>query len=418
MRPFRWIGLMVVAAGLAACGTVNMANGPADRVPSPVVTVSESTGARGPASTVPTPTPTPPGPVVTAVPAFDAEGISPRDPLSIKVADGVIGELTVTAKDGSQIEGQLSADKTSWTSTQRLRYAGTYTATGQAVGVAHSKPTPITGTWTVLTPTEEVTARISPRDGATVGVAAPIIITFGMRAEDRAAVEKAVTVTTEPAVEGAFAWITDTGMRYPSLHWRPKDYWPAGTKVHVAVDVQGVRFAGNYFGQKPVAADFTIGRKLVSQADAERKTIQVYQNDELVAEYPTSMGRGDDVGDPKLVTRSGTHIVMDKRETTRMNNPDYGYVDVLERWAVRISNNGEFIHENMGTYSSQGKRNLSHGCLNLSDVNARAYYDQVIYGDPVEVTGTSVPLSKADGDIWDWTVPWDQWLTMSALAGG
>ena len=34
--------------------------------------------------------------------------------------------------------------------------------------------------------------------------------------------------------------------------------------------------------------------------------------------------------------------------------------------------------------------------------------------DPVEVTGTSVPLSAADGDIYDWAYTWDEWLAKSA----
>ena len=39
-----------------------------------------------------------------------------------------------------------------------------------------------------------------------------------------------------------------------------------------------------------------------------------------------------------------------------------------------------------------------------------------MYGDPVEVTGTSIQLSYTDGDIWDWTVDWSEWKSMSALA--
>ena len=46
-----------------------------------------------------------------------------------------------------------------------------------------------------------------------------------------------------------------------------------------------------------------------------------------------------------------------------------------------------------------------------SSTSARA-----IYGDPVEVTGTSIELSYADGDIWDWAVAWDEWVSMSALS--
>ena len=38
------------------------------------------------------------------------------------------------------------------------------------------------------------------------------------------------------------------------------------------------------------------------------------------------------------------------------------------------------------------------------------WFESAIYGDPVEVTGTSVPLSAADGDIYDWSYTWDEWL--------
>ena len=80
-----------------------------------------------------------------------------------------------------------------------------------------------------------------------------------------------------------------------------------------------------------------------------------------------------------------------------------------------MNNNGEFIHAMPGTVGQQGSRNVTHGCVNLSTANAKAYYDTVLYGDPVEVSGSSVPLSAQDGDIWDWTVPWEQWRELSAL---
>jgi lipoprotein-anchoring transpeptidase ErfK/SrfK len=98
-----------------------------------------------------------------------------------------------------------------------------------------------------------------------------------------------------------------------------------------------------------------------------------------------------------------------------MSNPDYGYVNMPEYWAVRISNNGEFIHANPASQSAQGRRNISHGCINLSIKNAKAYFDTALYGDPVEVTGSSVPLSARDGDVYDWAVPWDEWKAMSKL---
>ena len=52
--------------------------------------------------------------------------------------------------------------------------------------------------------------------------------------------------------------------------------------------------------------------------------------------------------------------------------------------------------------------------MNLSTANAKEYFDSALFGDPVEVTGSQIAMSPADGDIYDWTVPWDQWKSMSA----
>ena len=134
-----------------------------------------------------------------------------------------------------------------------------------------------------------------------------------------------------------------------------------------------------------------------------------------VASYDASYGSGDDIGDPNRVTRSGTHIVMGKQENTLMSNPAYGYSNVPEKWAVRISDNGEFIHQNQNTVADQGV-NVSHGCINLSADSAQAYFESAIYGDPVQVTGTSVHLSAADGDIYDWALTWDQWKAIAVPA--
>ena len=54
---------------------------------------------------------------------------------------------------------------------------------------------------------------------------------------------------------------------------------------------------------------------------------------------------------------------------------------------MRISDNGEFIHQNQDTVADQGVVNVSHGCINLSAESAQAYFESAIYGDPVEVTG-------------------------------
>ncbi len=128
-------------------------------------------------------------------------------------------------------------------------------------------------------------------------------------------------------------------------------------------------------------------------------------------DFPCSYGEGDL---PRNVTRSGIHVVSEKYEDFYMTNPAAGYANLRERFAVRISNNGEFIHANPASSGAQGNTNVTNGCINLSLGDAQQYFSSAIYGDPVEVTGTSIQLSYADGDIWDWAVGWDEWVSMSA----
>jgi len=319
----------------------------------------------------------------------------------------------MTNPDGKKVKGTLSKDRTSWAVGEELGYGKVYTVSGSAVG-EDGKAVKISGEWTTLTPAAEITTNVSPGDGAVVGVAAPIIIRFGYQAEDKALIEKNVTITTTPKVDGAFAWITHDGDDYPSLDWRPQKYWPEHTKVHVDAKMYGLKFAESFYGGYDVTTDFEIGRNQVVYADANAHNIVVKQDGKTTAVYDASYGSGDLIGDPNRVTRSGIHIVMDKKEHTKMSNPAYHYVNIDEYWAVRISNNGEFIHENPNTVNDQGYVNVSHGCINLSPKSAEAYFKSAIYGDPVEVTGTSVKLSPADGDFFDWAIPWGEWVSLGA----
>ena len=130
-------------------------------------------------------------------------------------------------------------------------------------------------------------------------------------------------------------------------------------------------------------------------------------------DFAVSYGAADE---DRNTTRSGTHIVQEKHEHFKMSNPPF-YENVDEYYAVRISNNGEFIHANPATVGVQGAANVSNGCINLNMDDAAAYFHSALYGDPVEVTGTAIELSAADGDIYDWTIDYETWKSMSALDG-
>jgi hypothetical protein len=78
-----------------------------------------------------------------------------------------------------------------------------------------------------------------------------------------------------------------------------------------------------------------------------------------------------------------------------------------------VSNNGEFIHANPASSDAQGSSNVTHGCVNLSLADAEEYFHSAIWGDPVQVTGTSVTLGPDDGDIYIWAMSWEQWKAKS-----
>jgi lipoprotein-anchoring transpeptidase ErfK/SrfK len=106
---------------------------------------------------------------------------------------------------------------------------------------------------------------------------------------------------------------------------------------------------------------------------------------------------------------------MSKHPTYFMNKPGYGYEDFEVQWAVRVSNNGEFVHSAPWSVGDQGKRNVSHGCINLAPANAKEYYDSALIGDPMEITGSTQELGPQDGMYYDWTYSWEEWKSLSAL---
>jgi lipoprotein-anchoring transpeptidase ErfK/SrfK len=413
--------LVLVLAAVSACSTgglssttVTATRTAGDSSASADPSGSSGSGSSSSSRTAPSTTVTqPPVAAVSATPAFGSTDLAPIDPITVSVAQGTIDSLVMTNPEGREVSGTVSADRASWTVGEELGFGKTYTVTGTATGTDR-KQVPISGTFTTVKPEDEVRTTVNPGDGEIVGVAAPVTVSFGVEPEDRALIEKNVTITTDPAVEGAWAWIKHDDGRW-ALDWRPREYWPANTKVHVDAKVYGLKFGEGAYGAQDLTSDFSIGRNQVVKADVNSFEMVVQQDGVTVASYPASYGKGEAGGDPNLITRSGVHVVNEFNEVKLMNNPRYGYTNSPQKWAVRISNNGEFIHANPNSVGSQGSSNVTHGCINLSTEHAEQYFKGALWGDPVEITGTSVELSAEDGDIYDWAIPWDEWLTLSAL---
>ena len=244
---------------------------------------------------------------------------------------------------------------------------------------AGQNPTPFTGQPPFLPPS------FNPTNGSMVGVAKPIIINFQRPIANRPMAEQAIHVSSNPPVPGKFYWMNDSQVR-----WRPIDFWPANTTV--AIDAAGTK------------SSFRTGDSLVATIDDKTHQMEVMRNGKLEKTFPVSMGKKG------YETPNGTYYVLEKFADLVMDSSTYGVpIDAPEgsklkvQDAVRIDNSGIFVHGAPWSVADQGKRNVSHGCPNLSPANAQWFYDNFGSGDPVVVKNSVGTYNQNDG-AQDWQI--------------
>ena len=241
-------------------------------------------------------------------------------------------------------------------------------------------PTPFTGEPVFLPPS------FNPVNGAMVGVAKPIIINFQRPIVDRPMAEQAIHITSNPPVPGRFYWMSDSQVR-----WRPIDFWPANTTVNI--DASGAR------------SSFRVGDSLIATIDDKTHQMIIGRNGKIEKTFPVSMGRPDG----KHETKNGTYYVLEKFASMVMDSATYGVpTNSAEGYrltvqnAVRIDNSGAFVHSAPWSVGDQGKRNVSHGCINLSPANAQWFYDNFGSGDPVVIKNTGGGWYNTPDGASDW----------------
>jgi len=242
---------------------------------------------------------------------------------------------------------------------------------------AGQNPTPYTGEPVFAPPS------FNPANGAKAGAAKPIYINFARPIADKALAEQAIHISSVPPVPGRFYWTSDTQVR-----WRPQDFWPAGTVVNI--DAGGTK------------SSFTVPEQLVATIDDATHQMTIVRNGKLEKTFPVSMGK------PSHATPNGTYYVLEKFADIVMDAATYGVPStsaegykIKVQDAVRIDNSGNFVHSAPWSVGDQGKRNVSHGCINLSPANAQWFYDNFGSGDPVVIKNSKGIYNKPDGAS-DW----------------
>ncbi len=396
---------------LAACTS-------ADNAPAGPQTPATLAGATSESTATGTPS-TPPATPVTldSNVATGATGVPVDTVVSVTAAGGSVVSVDLSYTDPKAgkvaVNGEVSADSATWTAGGLLEPATTYTLSMVGRGDNGVESTSQRSFTThTLSKKQEIGATII-QNGATVGIAMPVIVKFDVPVKDKAAIERRLAVTSVPEQPGGWAWYSNN-----EIHYRPKAYWKPGTKVTVEVKINGVNAGNGTFGKADKSGGFTVGSSLVMKVDLASHQMQVYQNGQVVRTVPVSGGR------PGMATRSGIKVISEKHANIIMDSatvgipkgsPGYYRTDV--KWALRETWSGEFIHSAPWSVGSQGRANVSHGCLNVSPANASWLFNQVKVGDPIESVNSGRRLERGNG--WtDWDISFEEFVKFSALAPG
>jgi lipoprotein-anchoring transpeptidase ErfK/SrfK len=342
-------------------------------------------------------------------------------PATFTVHGGTLQSATVTGHlHGTPLPGHVGRTGTTWVSDQLPVPAATYdvhATVKDSAGGLHTLS--VTLRIAAVPNSDKLLYSLTPLDGWTVGVNAPVVIRFLKPVQDRAAVEGALAVSSSQPVTGSWHWVNSS-----EVHFRPQNPWPANSKVEVAVNLAGVRAGPSLWGDSDQSVAFSVGDRHVTTVDGIKDTFTVTDNGRTWAVWPTSLGR------PQFATRSGYYVVLAKLPTLQMTScsasitcdkKSPNFYDLTVDWDVRLTYSGTFIHSAPWSVAAQGVDNVSHGCVNLSPARATAYFNFARYGDLVTVTGTSRTaadlVASGDPGMADWNLPWSTYAAASALGG-
>ncbi|HEX6073702.1 MAG TPA: Ig-like domain-containing protein [Micromonosporaceae bacterium] len=357
----------------------------------------------------------PGNPVKVAItsPAPKAANVPTSTEIGVQVAGAEKTEVALAGADGRRVPGAFREDGVTWVPGHQLAYGTRYTVTVTGINKAGGRAAKRSTFTTMRQPGLIMGAGLYLFDNQTVGVGMPVVVEFtrSVRDRDRAAIEKRLFVTSNPATEGSWHWFSDS-----QVHYRPKDYWKPGTTLSVRIAIGGFPFGKGWYGKRDrIARNVTVGEDLRMEVDNTTKKLTVTRDGRVIKTMPVSLGK------PSSPSSSGNLVVMEKKDTALFDSSTYGVpVNSADgyrtkvRYAMRLTWGGEFIHAAPWSVADQGRRNVSHGCVNVSTENARYLFKLAKVGTPVAVKNTETRVGKGDG--WTgWDLPWEDYQAGSAL---
>ncbi|MFJ7245267.1 Ig-like domain-containing protein [Kitasatospora sp. NPDC098652] len=343
---------------------------------------------------------------VLSVSAKDgAQDVAPNG-LQVSVASGKLTAVEVTDKNGKPVEGAITPDGAGWKPAAALAVGMTYKVNAQAkddAGLVAASTT----SFTTLTPEKKASANDNIADGGTYGVGMIVSVNFTKDVKNKDAVLKGISFETDNGTVVKGHWFDSR-----RVDFRPEEYWKPGTKVTIKYRLKSVEIAPGVYGDVDKDEPFTIGRSMVSTADAKTHRMTV-ERDGKSTVLPVTLGAD------ATPSWGGTMVIMDKEPVTRMNSQtvglggEYDIQDVPH--AMRLTTSGTFLH---GNYWSNpfGKSNGSHGCISMQDVKggsdssvAGKFYNDSMVGDVVKIVNTKEKTVSPSNGLGGWNVSWANW---------
>ncbi|MEU2542941.1 L,D-transpeptidase [Streptomyces iakyrus] len=347
--------------------------------------------------------------VVGITPKDGAKSVDTSGALKVTAEKGKLTEVEVKDAKGNKVDGEISEDGASWTPSIHLAGATKYTVHAVAKD-SEGRTAAEDADFTTLTPENTFTGTFTPEDGSKVGVGMPFSIRFDRGITNPEDVEKAIRITTEPAVDVEGHWFGND-----RLDFRPEKYWKPGTKVTVDLNLDGVEGRSGVYGEQDKKVEFTIGRNQVSVVDAKKLTMKVMRDGKVVKTIPVTTGK------PGMETWNGQMVISEMLTVTRMNGETVGYggeYDIKDvPHAVRLTTSGTFLHGNYWASGAFGNYNASHGCIGLRDVRggwdkkvaAAWFFNHSMVGDVVVVKNSEDRIVDPDNGLNGWNMSWEKW---------
>ncbi|MFD5230354.1 Ig-like domain-containing protein [Streptomyces qaidamensis] len=352
-----------------------------------------------------------------AISAKDGSTGASINATGVKVSDGKLTDVKMTvAGSGQTVAGSVSADGKVWKPKEQLERGTKYQISATAKD-ADGRTAAANSIFTTVTSSNSFIGTYTPDNGTTVGVGMPVSFTFDKAITDRKAVQSHITVSSSSGQKVVGHWFN--GQR---LDFRPEEYWKAGSKVTMKIDLDGVEGANGVYGVQKKTVTFTVGRSQVSTVDVNTQTMTVVRDGKTVKTIPIS------AGSPQHTTYNGQMVISEKFVQTRMNSRtvglggEYDIPDVPH--AMRLTTSGTFIHGNYWYNKGNppfGRQGTSHGCVGLADVQgaggstpAKWFYDNSLIGDVVIVKNSPDKTVAPDNGLNGWNMAWSQWVAGSA----